>query len=533
MSLASQEAFVSIKKRKILVLDLVTNGPTRSLYSRLMNANLTGIMAQAVAVWCEELGHDVRYSFYTGSEDLLEQISDDLDMLIVGAFTRSAQLAYAIANVARQKGIVTVLGGPHPRCYPEDSAQYFDYVLGFTDRALISGILADCSQQTEGVCLSAPAQPRELPPIGQRWKYVEQTLAKAPPGLKFVPMISSLGCPYQCSFCIDSTVPYQPLSRDQLSEDLEFIGARLPRAIIGWHDPNFGVRFDEYLGTIENTAGARTLRHVAESSLSLLSEANVTRMAKANFAGLLPGIESWFALGNKSKTGNRQGMEKVRELAEQVNMILAQVPFVQTNFVLGLDSDEGPEPFELTKRFIDLCPGAFPAYSQRTAFGEATPENLDLQRAGRVLAFPHHLLDNNLVMNVVPRNYSWSQFYRHMHDMTAYSFSRKAVFRRLIATKGVPARVLNFARAVSNEGAGRIRHYAAMLDKIENDAQVRGYLAQESEAVPDIYTDKIRNDLGRFWDFLPPGAMEHDAYSYLHKSEAMHRPAASITAHAP
>ena len=32
-------------------------------------------------------------------------------------------------------------------------------------------------------------------------------------------------------------------------------------------------------------------------------------------------------------------------------MILRYIPYVQTNFVLGLDCDDGPEPFELTKTF--------------------------------------------------------------------------------------------------------------------------------------------------------------------------------------
>ena len=35
-------------------------------------------------------------------------------------------------------------------------------------------------------------------------------------------------------------------------------------------------------------------------------------------------------------------------------MIVDHIPFVQTNFILGLDCDEGREPFELTKRFLDL-----------------------------------------------------------------------------------------------------------------------------------------------------------------------------------
>ena len=33
-----------------------------------------------------------------------------------------------------RRGAVTVLGGPHARCYPEDAQKYYDYVLGFTEQ---------------------------------------------------------------------------------------------------------------------------------------------------------------------------------------------------------------------------------------------------------------------------------------------------------------------------------------------------------------------------------------------------------------
>ena len=39
--------------------------------------------------------------------------------------------------MVRQRSAVTVLGGPHARCYPEDACKYFDYVLGFTDKQLL------------------------------------------------------------------------------------------------------------------------------------------------------------------------------------------------------------------------------------------------------------------------------------------------------------------------------------------------------------------------------------------------------------
>ena len=120
------------------------------------------------------------------------------------------------------------------------------------------------------------------------------------------------------------------------------------------------------MNTIEEAVPENRIDFIAESSLSLLSEPHMKRLKRNGFGAMLPGIESWFDLGNKSKTGNTTGMDKVKLIAEQVNMILRYIPYIQTNFVLGLDSDEGDEPFELTKKFVDMTPGAFPGYSLLT-----------------------------------------------------------------------------------------------------------------------------------------------------------------------
>src|SRR5207249_11697252 len=95
---------------------------------------------------------------------------------------------------------------------------------------------------------------------------------------------------------------------------------RRPR--VGWHDPNFGVRFDEFLDAIEAAAPPDSIDFIAESSLSLLSEPHVQRLRRNGFKALLPGIESWYDLGNKSKTGKVEGIAKVEQVSEHVNMIL-------------------------------------------------------------------------------------------------------------------------------------------------------------------------------------------------------------------
>jgi len=503
-----------MRRLRVGIIDLVSKGPTKALFARVMNANLASIMPQVIGVWCEAEGHEVTYCCYTGLEDLVSQLPERVDLVFIGAFTEAASLAYALSNLFRSRGAVTVLGGPHARCYPEDAVKHFDYVVGFTDRDVVREILIDCApHRPTGARLSAKRQPAALPGVRERWKFIEPTLRKSPL-VKIVPMIGSLGCPYTCSFCIDSVVPYQPLDFETLSEDLRFLARTVDRPKVGWHDPNFGVRFDEYLDAIDRSVPPGGMDFLAESSLSLLSEPHLKRLKKSGFKVLLPGVESWYELGDKSKTGRRTGVEKVRHVSEHVNTILRYIPCVQTNFVLGLDSDDGAEPFELTKRFVDMTPGAFPGYSLLSAFGRAAPLNLEFQRANRVLPFPFHFLDNNRAMNVRPKNYGWREFYDHVIALTRYTFSPTAVFRRFRATRMAIPRVVQAISAVSSEGRGRIRYYSEVRRRLDSDRDLRRYFDQETTDLPAFYIDQVRRDLGPLWSWLPPGSLEHDAYAY-------------------
>jgi hypothetical protein len=309
-------------------------------------------------------------------------------------------------------------------------------------------------------------------------------------------------------------VDYQPLSFAQLRDDLAFLLTKMKDPIVGWHDPNFGVRFNDYMEAVEQAVPKGAMRHIAESSLSLLSEPHLQRLRANNFQAILPGIESWYDLGNKSKT-RRTGMDKVRQVADHVNMILRYIPYIQTNFVMGLDGDAGPEPFELTKRFIDLAPGAFPAYSLLSAFGRAAPLNLEYQRAGRVLPFPFHFLNNNHAMNVRPKNYAWPDFYDHLVDVTRYSFSWRAIGRRLTATERMIPKWMNVVRAISTEGFGRIRYHTDLRRRLDTDRELRAFFERETDEIPEFYRERVRRDLGPLHQFLPAGALEHDPNAYL------------------
>lgn len=506
--------------RRITIIDLVTHGSGGKFFSRMMNANYASIMPQAIAVWCAELGHEVRYVCYTGREDLVREAEAQPDMLILGSFTRSALAAYAVSSLFRRHGAVTVLGGPHARCYPEDSAKYFDYVLGFTDKPLIEDIIKECAPagtrsevpaQPLGQQRAAARQPVDLPGVEQRWPYIAPTIAKSK-AIKVVQMIGSMGCPYTCSFCIDSVVDYQPMGFDQIRSDLRFLTSKMNKPLVGWHDPNFGVRFDDYMGAIEDSVRPGAVRFVAESSLSLLSEKNLQRMSRNGFVGMLPGIESWYDFGNKSRATRNSGMERVRQVSDHINTVLRYMPFVQTNFVLGLDCEEGPEPFELTKTFMRMTPGAYPAFSLLTCYGRAAPMNLDLQRTGRVIPVPFHFLNSNRLSNVRPANYDIKEFADLVSGLIGFALSTPVTARRFAANDGWTTKWLNALRGGTSK---RRKWQQTVADHLGTDGQFRAYFDGETRVLPELLKNSVERGLGSLWDLLPEGALDHNETAYL------------------
>ncbi len=475
-------------------------------------------MPQAIAVWMEQMGHEVYYITYTGFEDLYRDLPQDIDFLFISTFTQNAYTAYSISNMFRQKNIVTALGGPHARAYADDAKYYFDYVLGLTDQTLIQNLLEDFSPHPEeGIILSAPRQIDNLPSIRERWKFAQKNLEKSRL-IHVVPMLGSLGCPYKCSFCIDSQIDYQPLSYDQIREDLTFLQAQEKPPIVAWYDPNFGVRFDDYLDIIESTVPSGKMAFGAESSLSLLSETNLKRLKKNNFIVMLPGIESWFDFNGKSKQQNNFGLDKVKAVAEQVNVVLQHIPYVQVNFLFGLDTDVGSEPFELTKKFSDLAPGAYPNLAMITAFGNSAPLNVHYQSEGRVLDVPFSFLDGNSGLNIRPKNYPMVEFYDRMIDLAAYTNSPQRIWGRFKANKHPLPRWMNLLRSLLS-GRGIGGNYGEIRRHLMTDPEFQAFYSGDSMKPPSYYHDKIRASLGLFYNHLPQKTLH-----YLNHGEATPNP---------
>jgi hypothetical protein len=500
---------------RIGIIDLLGKEPPRNGYSRLMRANNTSIMPQVIAVWCAEEGHEVHMAYYSGPELLAGGLPDDLDLVFINAFSQCALLAYAFSARFRHGGVPTVLGGPHARSYPEDARRYFDYVVGFCDRETLREILRDgSSHRPLGAYVSAKGQPDSLPGLRERWRFLAPAMEQAKV-IRLIPLLGSLGCPYQCTFCIDASVSYQPLPFDGLRDDLRFFQELgLPRSVAVWHDPNFGIRFDEYLDAIEEVVPPGRITFVAETSLSLLGEEHLKRLKRNHFAAIAPGIESWYDMGAKSKMRSVSGREKMQRIADQARMVNDYVPYTQCNLIFGLDSDEGEEPFELTREFVEQAPGIYPHFALLSAFGRNAELNLGYQKEGRVLPVPFHFLDLVQAMNVRPKNYTWPEFYDHVIRTFEHAFSARALARRFRANIGTFSAFEQLFRGMSSERRNRLAYHRSMRRWLDEPG-FRAFFEGESRTIPAVLTEQIDTHLGPLRAWLPDGALEHDPQAYL------------------
>jgi radical SAM family protein len=489
---------------RVLVLEFTTGAPGEGLYDRRVKLpNYLGVMPQAVAAWSEELGGDVTYRTYTGSERPADLLEGAWDVAFLSAYTRAAHSAYGASAALRDRGTVTALGGPHAVAYPGDALGYFDYVFGPTDRDGVARVLDERARATPagGRWIAAPRHPARLPRLRARARFLDAALAKSWL-LRVVPLLSSVGCPYACEFCSDALVEHQTLPMDDVEDDLACALERYPGAVLFWMDPTFGVRLDPVLAAMARVARGRRVRFGAESTLALLTPERLAALARAGCAALLPGIEDWHQESSKLG-GARRGAARVAAVAEQVNAISSAVPYVQVNFVLGLDGAPDDETLELTSTFLRASPGAWPSLNLATAWGISSPLGERLHREGRVLPVPFPLLDQKSCSNVVRLDGTHEDLYRSLLELEEVAFAPGACLRRAAAGRTLGARAVNAVRAGGSEMRRRRRWHRTLAAALRSDRATRAFFAGERVPLPPLLRERALRRTGPFTDLLP------------------------------
>ncbi len=488
------------------IIDLLYDRiPSRrcDLYGYYFRKQFMGIAPQAVAVWCRQLGHRVHYRTYWGQADPLALLPDDLDVLFVSSYTQSSALAYAIAAFFRRKGTLTVIGGPHARSFPTDCARFFDIVVKDCDRELVDDILRRRFDARSVVSSRRP--PSEFPSVEERMPEIAvSSFYQGKPGpASFIPILSSVGCPYSCNFCVDWNSTYVTVPADRLHADLDFVSRHYPKILVAYHDPNFAVRFDSTMNVISRIPGHRRNPYVMESSLSILKQERLPRLAETNCAYVVPGVESWTDYSNKSGTASHTGYGKLEKVVGQLDMISKYVPGIQVNFMFGTDRDQGDEPIALTKEFIRRMPEIWPSINIPTPYG-GTPLYDQLYREGRIIRGMPFAFYYNPYLAITINHYDPPSFYDRLIELNLARASGTALLRRLASRAPRAIRFVNAVRTFDTWLELReLRRIRAML---RTNAQFRAFHEGRSQALPPFYEHLFERRLGRYAELMPRAA---------------------------
>ena len=499
------------RRLRVGVLELiaytVASEWTEILAVSAFKRQLYAVMPQAVAAWARRLGHRVTYRTWYGQADPLALLPPgELDTIIIAASTQGSALAYALAALYRAAGVRTIIGGPHATGYPDDCARFFDLTVTRCDNAFVAEMLrADLPQ---GTVIGSARGPATLPGVEERLPDIA-TAAFARDGRPMrssvVALFASLGCPYDCGFCTDWDSTYQRVGPDQVAADLGFVAARLPRTMLAFHDPNFGIRLDDALDLLEAVPAARRSPYLMQCSLSVLTPARIARLAATRCLYAAPGIESWSEFGRKMRLGGPvQGQARVDELAGRFEALQCAVPGLQANFVLGLDSDAGNEPFALTRAFLARAPGTWPNINILTPYG-GTPIQARLAMEGRLLrAMPLALLCSPY-LGFVPKHYAALEFYERFVALLEASVSARLSWRRAMLRDRLPIKLSRLAQTLAVRRD--IAEMRLIRDALRADPALRAFHAGQAGDPPPLYRAHLRQRLGRYAEALPEAAM--------------------------
>lgn len=491
------------RRQRVGVLDLLADAPPRGLdrvYASQFRRNFVSIPPQAVAAWSRQLGHQVFYATYYGQQAPDTLLPADLDVVFIGAYTKASALAYALARLFRRGGTLTVLGGPHASAFPADALRFFDIVVDRCDRTLVDDIV---SRRFDPPALVSSRRPLSaLPGIEERLPELRISSLSGRALYRTLPVLASVGCPYTCDFCVDWRNDYLRMPSEQLMTDLAYVSRRYPTAVVTYHDPNFGVQFDQTLAAIESVPPERRNPYVIESSLSVLKPSRLERLRATRCAYVVAGVESWADYSNKSASTGLTGANKLDKVIEQFGRLREYVQGFQANFVFGNDSDRGREPLELTREFARRVPFAWPGVNIPTPFG-GTPFFDRLLREGRVLATLPFAFYYDPYLAFIPAHYTPLAYYDLLIELFAFVTSREMWMRRL------GERVHPLVKFIHGVQALGMRHELSELRRLREllatSPEMRRFHDGESTELPGFYHRRFERMLGPYAELLSPG----------------------------
>ena len=261
------------------------------------------------------------------------------DLVGVTAYTSGATRAYEIAKACRDRGILTIMGGPHASACPDEAANFFDSVAVGECDELWPEMIRDAGAKRLAKRYEGKLSDLEATGHGRARQGMEPINGK----YSVSAIQTSRGCPVGCEYCSVTKFNGAPIRRRRIADILDEWN-QTPRKFIFVVDDNFfgvGEQHAEWAKELLRAIIKHGKKRLwfSQTTLNMGSDVEGMRLAyKAGCRGMLIGFESFNpeTLRQYHKGINRKNLADYQTL---VNGFHRAGISVFGGFIIGADGD--------------------------------------------------------------------------------------------------------------------------------------------------------------------------------------------------
>jgi anaerobic magnesium-protoporphyrin IX monomethyl ester cyclase len=280
-------------------------------------------------------------------------IIESADLVGISTITSTAPRAYAIADRVRKRGIPALMGGPHVTFMADEALEHADFVIrGEGEQTLMAFVdawekgggysdIPNLSYREDGRTIHNALQPfvKDLDQIPFPDLSLLKTTRKKISGLSSIPVQTSRGCPFDCSFCSVTGMfgkKYRFRSTENIIAELRRYNNR--KKLIFFYDDNFTADRKRAKDLLEAMIRERfKFKWTTQVRADVAKDLELVKlMKKAGCHTLYIGFESV----NPESLKAMKKRQTVEEIAQAIKILRRHRIGIHGMFVYGFDEDD-------------------------------------------------------------------------------------------------------------------------------------------------------------------------------------------------
>lgn len=402
----------------------------------------------------------------------------DVDVVGISTITPTADNAYSIADTLRKMGIPVIMGGPHVTFLPEEALDHADFVIrGEGETPLMKLIdawesnanysdIPNLSYIKDGAIKHNPMLSFEK--NLDQFPMCDLSLIKNGTELKVIPVQTSRGCPYDCSFCSVTGMfgkKYRFRSTEHILEELRF--HKKSGKMIFFYDDHFAAnrkRAKELLTAMIDQG--LTFKWSTQVRADIVKDRELMGLMKRSGCHtLFIGFEST----NPESLKEMKKQQTVDDIVNAVNVIHSYNINIHGMFVHGFDRDTE----ESVKHTVSFAKKLMLSSAQFLILTPFPGSELAAQIKDRIVTKDWSLYDTHHVV-FQPNNFSQlelqkAQIYSHQKF---YSFPQ--IIKNLFRKNWIAVGIILHARMINYKWKKNNKQYMTMIRKQSRDFQRKG-----------------------------------------------------------